>query len=275
MRFNLNKLIYILLFLPSFAGAQISDSAQRLIKLQGATNVRDLGGYATKDGHHVKWNMLYRSADIRKLTQADLDTLQQRNITTVVDFRGTSESQAAPDKLNLNTDYILCPAGSDENMKDWAKKLVGLQSGGDSMMKVFYANTEFLAARYKPFFQKLLTLPNNKALLFHCTAGKDRTGIGAALLLYALGVPNQTIMEDYLASNIYRKASNEKMVQQMVQQAHINEQVATDIASVKQEYLQATYTALIKQYGSIDNFLIGPAGLTVNDLIVLRNKFLQ
>ena len=270
----MKQLLNLFLLLPAFAIAQVSDSTQRQIKLQGASNVRDLGGYKTKDGHRVKWDKVYRSADISKLSPADMDTLQQRNITCVVDFRGTKEAQAAPDKLNANTDYILCPAGSEQNMADWMKKLATLQSGGDSMMIGFYGNTEFLAARYKPFFEKLLAVPNNKALLFHCTAGKDRTGIGAALLLYALGVPYKTIMADYLASNIYRQAGNEKMLAQMVM-AHMDEQVAKDVLSVKAEYLAATFAAINKQYGSIDNFLDGPVGLDKSKVKLLKKKFLD
>lgn len=270
----MKQLLNLFLLLPAFAIAQVSDSTQRQIKLQGASNARDLGGYKTKDGHHVKWDKIYRSADISKLSPADMDTQQQRNFTYVVDFRGTKEAQAAPDKLNANTDYILCPAGSEQNMADWIKKLATLQSGGDSMMIVFYGNTEFLAARYKPFFEKLLVVPHNKALLFHCTAGKDCTGIGAALLLYALGVPYKTIMADYLASNIYRQASNENMVAQMVK-AHMNELVAKDISTVKVQYLAATFAAINKQYGSIDNFLNGPVGLDKSKTNLLKKKFLD
>ena len=268
-------LLNILLFIPFLATAQITDSAQRIVRVEGAVNMRDLGGYSTADGKHVKWNMLYRSADISKLTDADLDTLKQRNISYVVDLRGTKESQTAPDRLNSNTNYILCPAGSDRNMSDWMHTLSGLNTGGDSMMIVYYSNIEFLTARYKPFFEKLLALPTDQALLFHCTAGKDRTGIGAALLLSALGVSYETIVEDYLASDIYRKASNAKMADQMVRNMHINEQVANDILSVKKEYLNATFAAINKQYGSVGNFLKGPLGLDENKIILLKKKFLE
>jgi protein-tyrosine phosphatase len=269
------KYIIILLLCPLCVTAQITDSAQRCVKVRGAVNMRDLGGYTTKDGKTVKWGKLYRSADLSKLTDADLDTFQQRKIDYIVDLRGTNESKAAPDKMNPNTDYILCPAGSDQNLNDWMVKLASLQSGGDSMMIVYYSNTTYLADRYKPFFDKLLALPDDQALLFHCTAGKDRTGIGAALLLYALGVPYETIIQDYTASNEYRKESNETMVAQMVKYTHVNKQVAEDVVSVKPEYLNATFDAIRKQYGSIDNFLKGPLGLDETKLAMLKSKFLE
>ena len=181
----------------------------------------------------------------------------------------------APDRLNPNTNYILCPAGSDQNMSDWMRALSGLHTGGDSMMIVYYSNIKFLTARYKPFFEKLLALPASQALLFHCTAGKDRTGIGAALLLSALGVSHETIVEDYLASNVYRKTSNTKLADQLVQKMHINEQVANDLLSVKKEYLNATFDAINKQYGLVSNFLKGPLGLDETKITLLKKKFLE
>src|SRR4051812_46729013 len=80
--------------------AQVADSAKRHVALNGADNFRDLGGYATADGHHVKWGKIYRSADISKLNAADLEILRKLNIDYDVDLRGREESAKAPDKLN-------------------------------------------------------------------------------------------------------------------------------------------------------------------------------
>jgi protein-tyrosine phosphatase len=142
-------------------------------------------------------------------------------------------------------------------------------------MKVFYDKTEFLGARYKPFFEKLLALPDGQALLFHCTAGKDRTGIGAALLLYALGVPYDTIVADYTATNYYRASENERMVKGMVQGMHIAEPVARGMMGAKREYLETSFAAIRRDYGSIDAFLEGPVGLDASKRQALRNKFLE
>jgi protein-tyrosine phosphatase len=235
-----------------------------------------LGGYTTKDGHHVKWNEIYRSADMSKLTEADLAVLRDRKITFDVDLRGVKEAASAPDKLNPGTDYTLCPAGSNNSMNDWMKSIINAKgNAGDSLMIVYYSKIDSLPARYKPFFDKVLNLPSNQALVFHCTAGKDRTGIGAALLLYSLGVPYETIMQDYLASNYYRQTENVKMVNQMVKFAHIDEQVAKSMASVKKEDLDTTFNAIIKQYGSIEKFLKNAIGLDKKKLALLKKKFLE
>jgi protein-tyrosine phosphatase len=269
-----NKLFFALLFLSPFMGhTQIADSSKRQVILQGAVNFRDIGGYATTDGHHVKWNRVYRSAAINSLTDADMQVVASKHIHTVVDLRGTGEAKAAPDRLLSGTDYILCPAGS-ENTMNMMRSLSGLNSG-DSLMIGFYTTTDSFPFKYKPFFNKLMALNDSSALLYHCTAGKDRTGIGTALFLYALGVPKQTIMDDYLASNTYRSAENEKMVKMMVEKMHINEKVASDMAAVKAIYLQATFDAIEKEYGSIDKFLQQELGIGPEQVVALRKKYTE
>lgn len=257
------------------AFGQVADSAKRHVVLQGAVNFRDLGGYTTKDGHHVKWGEIYRSADISKLTDSDLAVLKGRKIKVDVDLRGHQESAQAPDKLNPGTDYILCPAGSD-SLGSWMKGLSQLKGkeAGDSVIITFYTNTRYLAARYKPFFDKLLGLPDDESLLFHCTAGKDRTGIAAALLLYVLGVPYDTIAADYTATNYYRASENKKAIDGMAYM-HIDHDVAREMMMANKEYLDANFAAIAKQYGSVDSFLKNQIGLDDQKVALLKSKFLE
>jgi protein-tyrosine phosphatase len=269
----MKKYIYcIIICLPFMGKAQVADSAKRLLHTQGAINFRDLGGYQTTDGHHIKWDKVFRSAEISHLSDADLKLLMADHINTIVDFRSDDEVAKAKDRLPMNADYIQLPAGSEQTNN--MMQAMATATSGDSMMMAFYSRTDHLSAKYKPFFQKLLHLPDTSALMFHCTAGKDRTGIGAALFLYALGVPQQTIMDDYLASNVYRKTANEQMVKMMVQM-HLKEQVAKDVAAVKPEYLQATFDAINKQYGSMDNFMEKELGVGKKEKQLLRKKYLD
>lgn len=259
---------------PLGSMAQVADSNRREVRVHGAVNFRDLGGYATTDGHHVRWGRIYRSADISNLTPADLDSLKARHIACDVDLRGVAESAKAPDKLNPGTDYLLCPAGSD-SVNTMFQRLAGMTRGGDSLMMVFYSNTAYLTPRYKPFFGKALDLPDGNALLFHCTAGKDRTGIAAALLLYALGVPYPTIRADYEATNYYRAPDNEKMMKGMVTTAHISEPVARALMTADGAYLDATFDAIRKQYGSVDRYLTAELGLDKEKITILKEKYLE
>ncbi|MBB5634439.1 protein-tyrosine phosphatase [Pedobacter cryoconitis] len=258
-----------LAFSIQMANASVTDST-RAVAVKGATNFRDLGGYTTKQGKQVKWGKIYRSGEISKLTDADLVLLNQRHINFIVDFRGNDEVAKAKDRLPQGAEYLQLPAGS-ENLGNWMAQLGKLNSA-DSLMESFYGQTSHLKAKYKPFFQALLKQSDSSALLFHCTAGKDRTGIGAALLLYALGVPEETILDDYLLSNEFRKEENEKMVKGMVKMG-IKEQVAKDLAGVKKEYLMATYQAVLSEYGSMDSFLETEMGLSDSDITSLREKY--
>jgi protein-tyrosine phosphatase len=258
----------------SITKAQIADSAKRHVVLQGAANFRDLGGYTTKDGRQVKWGEVYRSADISKLTDSDMAELKKLNIDYDVDLRGHQESAQAPDRLNPGMDYVLLPAGSDNiNWMQEMSKIKGTQ--GDSLMIAYYSNTQYLTDRYKPMFDKLLNLPDGQSLVFHCSAGKDRTGIGSALFLYSLGVPYDTIMSDYLASNYYRKDINAQLSMQMVQYMHLSPEVAKSMAGVKKEYLDATFKAITNQYGSVDNYLKTQLGLDDEKIALLKKKFLK
>jgi len=273
----MKKIIAITLVIAlgfSVSKAQVADSAKRHVALQGAANFRDLGGYTTKNGKHVKWGEVYRSADISKLTDADLAELKKLNVDYDVDLRGHQESAQAPDKLNPGMDYILSPAGSDNI--NWMKEMSQIKGNqGDSLMVSYYSNTQYLAERYKPLFDKLLNLPDGQSLVFHCSAGKDRTGIGSALFLYSLGVPYDTIMSDYLASNYYRKDVNAKLSAQMIQYMHMDPEVAKSMAGVKKEYLDATFNAIIKQYGSVDDYLKTQLGLDDEKIALLKKKFLE
>jgi protein-tyrosine phosphatase len=269
----MKKYIYsLVILLPFITKAQVADSAKRVLHTQGAINFRDVGGYKTTDGHEVKMDKVFRSAEISHLTDADMELLAANHINTIVDFRSDEEVSKAKDRLPINADYIQLPAGSEQTNK--MMKAMATATSGDSMMIAFYSRTDHLSAKYKPFFQKLLNLPDTSALMFHCTAGKDRTGIGAALFLYSLGVSQATIMNDYLASNIYRKDANEQMVKMMVQM-HMNEQVAKDVAAVKPEYLQATFDAINKNYGSMDNFLQKELCIGKKEKEELREKYLD
>jgi len=268
------SLLLIAILAATTAFGQVTDSAQRHVVLKGAANFRDLGGYETADGHHVKWGEIYRSADISKLTDSDLTVLKQRNIDYDVDLRGHQEARQAPDRLNPGMDYLLLPAGSDGNV-NWMKSITHAKgNAGDSLMIVYYSNIDSLALRYKPFFDKLLGLPTGQSLVFHCSAGKDRTGIGAALLLYTLGVPYQTIVNDYLASNYYRQGVNAKLMGQMVAM-HIDPEVAKTMMGVKKEDLDATFAAITKRYGSVDVYLRTQIGLDDEKIALLKKKFLE
>lgn len=251
--------------------AQLADSSKRLVRLEGVQNFRDVGGYVTKDGTTVKWGKIFRSAVIDKLTDADVILLENKHVHYVVDFRGNAEAAKAPDRLPENTVYLLLPAGSTSgNMSQFFRQ----QTEGESIMLAFYGNTETLIARYKPFFQQLLQLPDGEALLFHCTAGKDRTGMAAALLLHALGVNLDTIMEDYTATNVYWRAEKERSMMEM-EKMGLTTAVAAALLDAKPRYLRSMFETIEKKYGSVDSFLKDGLGLNDMDIEKLKSMYTE
>jgi len=118
-------------------------------------------------------------------------------------------------------------------------------------------------------------MPAGKSLLFHCTAGKDRTGIGAALVLAALGVPKNEILNDYIATDYYRRDENKRVAGMMAERMHVSKKVSNDMLAARASYLNAFFAAINHDFGSIDHFLQGPLGLDKVKLAKLRSMYLQ
>jgi protein-tyrosine phosphatase len=248
--------------------------APRGIKLEGAHNFRDMGGYPTKNGKQVKWGKIYRSADISKLTDADVEIMSDLNIKMVCDLRGDKEVELAPDRLPEGTKRVHLPAGSENTggANSYAKYMKNPNSA-DSLLKSFYGRTDHLGKKYKPMFDELFALKPDHALLFHCTAGKDRTGVGAALILFALGVDEASIYQDYEATNEFRKQYNEEFIAKLKDQG-LSEPAAKSMMAANPEYLRAAIDAIVAKYGSMDSFLEKEMGLTASKRSTLQSKFL-
>jgi protein-tyrosine phosphatase len=270
-------LLCLLLATPTLAQTPdtVVFNARRSVQLAGTSNFRDLGGYPAASGKHVKWGRIYRSADISKLTDSDLQALQSRHVALVCDLRGPQEVAQAPDRLPTGARRLALPAGSEKI--DPRLMMGGKNINRDSLMRAVYTKTSFFKAKYKPMFDELLALDGDQALLFHCTAGKDRTGIGAALVLSALGVDRQTILKDYAATDVYWQAGREQSLQRMAQAGMSAEAVTAvrPLLAANPAYLAGTFAAIDQQYGSVDKYLTVEMGLTPQRLATLRTKYLH
>ena len=258
---------------PLFVKAQLADSSQRLVHMQGAINFRDIGGYKTADGHEVRWGKVYRSASINKLTDQDMETMKDKHIHTVIDFRGHAESAAAPDRLLPNTDYTLCYAGSDSIGNDM-KSMVAMFKQGNMLDKMYGTEgVQYFGARYKPMFQKLLGLKDDESILYHCTGGRDRTGLATVFLLRILGVPEAKIEEDFVASNVYLGNMMNGYMKQLAQATGKTEQELADEMKLRPELIQKTFKAIDAKYGSFDVFAQKELGIGKKEVAVLKKKY--
>lgn len=265
-------LILIGFMLPALSFAQLADSAKRLVHLKGALNFRDVGGYRTKNGKSVKWNKVFRSASINTLTDGDMDTLKAKHIYTVVDLRGKQESAVAPDRLPEGTDYILSPAGSDSLPSN--QQMIALLKNGN-FLEDFYGKggLPYFGERYRPVFQKLMDLKDSDAMLYHCTGGRDRTGMATALFLYVLGVPQKTIEEDFVASNVYLEPMMGKMYEPIGKATGMTKEEIRKKMNLRPELISIFFGAIKEKYGSVEKFMEMEMGIGDKEIQILRNKY--
>lgn len=257
---------------PLFTFAQLNDSIKRLVPVKGGMNFRDIGGYKTTDGKEVVWGKVYRSASIDKLTDADVSLMDKKGIHTVVDFRGVAEAAKAPDRLPKNTDYTLSPAGSDSLPN--ASQMVKFLKEGNFLEKFYGVDAvTYSGDRFRPLFVKLLTLDNNEAIMYHCTGGRDRTGMATALFLYILQVPQETIEADYVASNVYLKKMNKGMMAPLAKMSGLSEERIEKEMALRPELIRSFFAEIKEKYGSVENFLQQEMAVGSKEIALLRKEY--
>lgn len=181
----------------------------RIVALDGPLNFRDIGGYKNNKGQHIKWNKIYRSDSLSSLSKEDEQKLADRRIVVDIDLRSTYEQNAAPDKQWPGVRYVDAHIYSDnpkENKGDnkLFRFIHHIPDMGDNFLGKIYQQVLLNSHSQEEFakiFAELIELPEEDALVYHCSAGKDRTGMTSALILTALGVDDDTIAQDYLLTN--------------------------------------------------------------------------
>lgn len=223
--------------------------AEKHLPMEGGYNFRDLGGIRTTDNRYVKWGKFFRTDDLTHLTDFDLSYLGSIPITSIVDFRTVEEIQAAPDRLPSSVkntfELNVNPGSLSTESIEKNSSSIDFTDFMIDMSKSFVTDTVIIN-QYKKLFS-VLQDEGNTPLIFHCSAGKDRTGIGAALILFALGVDEDTVIKDYLLSNVYLGDKYQDMKDKY---PHLE-----PLFTVKSEYMQASIDTMKEKYGSIDNYL--------------------
>lgn len=251
----------------------------RRVPLSGAVNFRDLGGYPTTDHNRVRKGLVFRSDHLSRLTINDQQLLQTLRFKTVCDLRTVREQRLAPDLLPEDDSIRLLSLPVQVDGFDPATVMDRLQAGDETWLSV-----DFFIELYRrflddfgPVWGKVLGLvasSDNLPLVFHCTGGKDRTGICAALLLMALGVQEEIILLDHDYSN----ACNAKRLQPIYAEfaaMGITAEKAAPYLQAPREPLVALFAHLKKTYGTVENYLLSKAGLDRTTLTALRRRLLQ
>lgn len=263
------------------------------IPLEGLHNTRDLGGLLTEDGKSIKHHRLIRSGNLHIMTKEDKKILvNEYELTTVIDFRTEAEQIENPDQVMEGVLYISNPILEEETLgitresktdKDLISmvlnRLENTENGEISYMENMYRNlitNDFCIKQYRKFFEFLINQEKG-AILWHCTAGKDRVGIGTALLLSILGVKREQIIADYLMTNEFSAEHVEKVVQGIyakTQNAQLAEKIRV-MFGVQENYIQMVFETIENKYGTWNSFLEKEMKLGKEEVQLLRNKYLQ
>lgn len=279
------------------ATAPVADKAQtaavqsdiepvRVLPLEGGRNFRDLGGYETTDGKTVKWGKLYRSGILTNLTAEDYEYLRDREIATIVDFRSTKERTSEPDNwrgssaITLEWDYEM--NWEQDFAKVFSKPDFAKQDLVELMDKGYTDLVKQQTPAYRAMFQKLIE--SDDPLLFHCTAGKDRTGIGAALILTALGVDRETVKKDYMLSNKtlagvkmmeLSEDASEKEKRMYAFFAQLPEDIRGAMSGVELSWLESAFDEMERQHGSVEGYIEHALDVDQQELALLRSRLLH
>ena len=261
------------------APADPAPAPQRVLPLEGGRNFRDLGGYAAADGRTVRWGLLYRSGGMAGLTAADYAHLDTLGLASLCDFRTPAEREAEPTvwagtaKPDSWTHDVASLRGDLARMFD-AGAMPSAAAMRDAMLGLYADLPEAQAPGYAELFRRLVA--GAVPLVFNCTAGKDRTGVAAALVLTALGVPRETVREDYLltdaAADFGRMAPGRKALDALAQ---LPPDVLAPLLSADPAYLDAAFAAIETRYGSIETYLAERLGVGAAALDRLRARYLQ
>lgn len=264
------------------------------IVLEKIANVRDLGGYRTQDGRCIRMHKLIRSEGLYGITDKDKQILvEEYELRKIIDFRTLAETKEKPDPVMAQVEYVHNPILNEAQMgitHEGEKEEKGLldflvdmiregSDGPEKFMSDLYAELVShgdTLRQYRRFFELLLSQEEG-AVLWHCSAGKDRAGAGAIFLLWALGVDEETIRRDYLLTNVYLKESLDRMIAKLAQKVP-DERVLEGVRimnSAQESYLERLMDEITARYGSMDRFMEKELGLTAEVKEQLRKKYLE
>ena len=255
----------------------------RRLPLEGARNFRDMGGYRASDGRYVRWGLVYRSNYLAQLTVKDSEYLNRLGIRLVCDVRAEGERMRAPDHwVGPAPKFLSLPIGPNQDGTLTSDELERRVASTNAQTKGSVRGYEYpidYAGQYGEILRRIAA--GDLPMVEHCTSGKDRTGVFSAILLTALGVPREVVIQDYLLSNQYLLApdsieSTRADLQKIFGLAKLPDTFTVKtIMTTRPETLEATFDSITKTYGSFENYLRDGLKISDFDLTMLRQRLLE
>ncbi len=241
------------------------------VSMHGSANFRDVGGYETVDGKHVKWGVLFRSDDLPDLSTLDVRRFERLGIRTVYDLRHDYEKTKNPSRLpdGDQVQVVEIPVYYPPlDRRESRRKILSAKVDEGHFRELMIDANRAFALDYLDQVSGLLrslAAADTRPAVIHCTDGKDRTGFAIAVILSAVGVPRETIYEDYLLSNVFLESKNKRnaFLAWLGSLFRVPRDEVRYLLDVRREYLEAAFAAIDEEYGSFDAYL--REGLNINE----------
>jgi len=262
------------------------ETCSRIMPLASVKNFRDMGGYTASDGRSIRRGKLFRSGHLSEMTEECAIKLLSKDIGTVIDFRSDSEKKRHPVRWPAawTPDYKSFSIGG--NAAAWIQEMYDRLRETDfpaeelreQLLEAFRTIPIVNKAGLRAFFDCLVDNHKGNAVLFHCTAGKDRTGIAGALLMNALGIDHDQIMEDFLLTNtaVDLPARSIEVAEWLSAKSGrtIQPKDVLPMVGVEAEFMRNCYNVIEETSGTIENYLQQEMGLTPQRRDKLKDRFL-
>jgi len=249
--------------------------------MPGVRNFRDLGGYQTQDGRRIKKGLLFRSGHLADLSPRGLDNLSDIGLSTIIDLRSAYEAERRPGRIPQGSRYIHLPI-MDEANREMSREIRGRIEdnridGFDPSYLILKAYQQFpteFTPQYKTFMHAIRDA-GSAPVLWHCTAGKDRTGYAAAILLRTLGVDQGIIYQDYLLSNQYVKRMNKWIFKAVVARGLKAYRMIRPLMGVQEDWLKASFDSIDREWGSFEAYVKKGLDLNASEIREMKDRLLE
>ncbi|MFC6965509.1 tyrosine-protein phosphatase, partial [Paraburkholderia dipogonis] len=247
------------------AQAQTIWTTDHYIPLERIQNTRDLSGIETRDHRRITPHRLYRSGNPTSASPADIEKLKSMHLDAIVDFRAASEKKPTEQSFTEQFPYQPDPVLAGNLAPDAIIPMLKRSTPEDTHDFMISLYKQF-PEKYQPQFTRFLKLAeDNRTILYHCTAGKDRTGFATVLLLSALGVDRATTIANYLESNRYNAAANAQATVQL-QKIGVAPDVLAPLLAVDPDYIGAAMQVIDQQYGGMQRYLVDVLHINVDKI---------